>query len=200
VSPARRWLGHLGTFCAEDARNAPRDTIVNHLAGSTLMPRVLRFAIYRATGLKIGTPNIRRGVFFLDGRKVRIGRGGGINYGCLLEAVGTITIGDESVLGPQVTILTSDHPRDAHGHWDRTQSVGNPVTIGERCWIGARSTILPGVTIGDDVIVAAGAVVTKDCASNGLYAGVPARRIKELGAAAAVAAAQPVVTAVADVA
>jgi maltose O-acetyltransferase len=52
------------------------------------------------------------------------------------------------------------------------------VRIGDRCWIGARATILPGVSIGDGTVVAAGAVVTKDCEPDALYAGVPARRLR----------------------
>lgn len=55
-----------------------------------------------------------------------------------------------------------------------------PITVGDGCWIGARAVILPGVTIGDGCVIAAGAVVSKDCAPNGMYAGVPARRIREL--------------------
>jgi maltose O-acetyltransferase len=55
-----------------------------------------------------------------------------------------------------------------------------PITVGDGCWIGARSVILPGVTIGDGCVIAAGAVVNKDCAANGMYAGVPARRVKDL--------------------
>nr|WP_243895920.1 acyltransferase [Paenibacillus sp. F411] len=55
-----------------------------------------------------------------------------------------------------------------------------PIKVDDGCWIGARVTILPGVTVGQGCIIAAGAVVTKDCEPNGLYAGVPARRIKDL--------------------
>ncbi|WP_060664555.1 DapH/DapD/GlmU-related protein [Bacillus sp. CHD6a] len=57
---------------------------------------------------------------------------------------------------------------------------GKPIKIGNGCWVGARVTILPGVTIGDGCIIAAGSVVTKDCESNSLYSGVPAKRVKGL--------------------
>ncbi|WP_081357668.1 acyltransferase [Neomoorella thermoacetica] len=60
------------------------------------------------------------------------------------------------------------------------ESKNLPVIIGDGCWIGTRAVILPGVKIGEGCIIAAGAVVTKDCESNGLYAGVPAKRIKNL--------------------
>ncbi len=58
--------------------------------------------------------------------------------------------------------------------------VSYPIKVGNGCWIGARSTILPGVTVGDGCIIAAGSVVNKDCEPNSLYAGVPARKIKDL--------------------
>jgi maltose O-acetyltransferase len=60
------------------------------------------------------------------------------------------------------------------------KSISIPIKVGNGCWIGARSMILPGVTIGDGCIIAAGSVVTKDCEPNGLYAGTPAKRIKDL--------------------
>lgn len=67
---------------------------------------------------------------------------------------------------------------------DENKRAGNslrkPITIGRGCWIGTRSIILPGVTIGDGCIIAAGSVVNKDCEPNGLYAGCPAKRIKNL--------------------
>jgi acetyltransferase-like isoleucine patch superfamily enzyme len=76
-------------------------------------------------------------------------------------------------------VLTSTHAIGPHharlGDWRYL-----PVTIGAGCWIAARSVIMPGVTIGDGCIVAAGAVVLEDCEPDGLYAGVPARRIRDL--------------------
>ncbi|WJH37282.1 hypothetical protein N6H14_05985 [Paenibacillus sp. CC-CFT747] len=58
--------------------------------------------------------------------------------------------------------------------------IGLPIVIGDGVWIGTRATVLPGVRIGDGSVIAAGAVVTKDCAPHGIYAGTPARRVKEL--------------------
>lgn len=59
-------------------------------------------------------------------------------------------------------------------------AVGNPIYIEDGCWIGARSLILPGVTIGKGTIIAAGSIVTKNCEPNSLYAGIPAKKIKHL--------------------
>jgi len=58
---------------------------------------------------------------------------------------------------------------------------GKPVAVGNGCWIGARVMVMPGVSVGDGCVVAAGAIVTKDCEPHGLYAGVPAQRVRDLG-------------------
>lgn len=82
------------------------------------------------------------------------------------------------MIGPNVDIYTVNHPLDKEGR--RHYHTALPVTIGNDVWIGGKATILPGVTIGDNVVVAAGAVVTKDVPANTIVAGVPARVIKEL--------------------
>jgi maltose O-acetyltransferase len=76
-------------------------------------------------------------------------------------------------------VLTSTHDPGDHDN-RRGPYRTAPVSIGAGSWIGARATIMPGVTIGDGVTVAAGAVVTRDCEPDGLYAGVPAQRVKKL--------------------
>jgi acetyltransferase-like isoleucine patch superfamily enzyme len=77
-------------------------------------------------------------------------------------------------------VLTSTHEPGDHEN-RRGRYTTAPVTIGAGSWIGARATIMPGVTIGEGVTVGAGSVVTRDCEPDGLYAGVPATRVKELG-------------------
>jgi maltose O-acetyltransferase len=76
-------------------------------------------------------------------------------------------------------VITSNHEigpsEERLGAWRR-----EPVTVGAGCWVGARCLILPGVTIGDGCIVAAGSTVRDDCEPNGVYAGVPARRVRDL--------------------
>jgi maltose O-acetyltransferase len=151
---------------------------LNGLCASFFTPRVLRWALYRARGLDVRTPNVFPRCTITGGRDVTIGEGTFLNRGVYLEAVAPISIGRDCQVAMQVLIVTSTHPIEngRFGH-DR---VGRPVTIGDRCWIGARAIVLPGVTIGDDVVVAAGAVVTADCTPGGLYAGIPARRIRDL--------------------
>lgn len=116
---------------------------------------------------------------FFGSAKVKIGRGTFVNYRCFFDGFETIEIGSECAIAYGVTFCTSAH--EIGPGWKRaSKTIGAPIRVGNGCWIGANVTILPGVHIGDGCIVAAGAVVDKDCDPNGLYAGVPARRIKDL--------------------
>ncbi|MFC0434423.1 DapH/DapD/GlmU-related protein [Kutzneria buriramensis] len=149
--------------------------LVNAFAGSTLAPRPLRWAVYRLCGSRIDTMNVFPGLQ-LGGppSNLTVGRGTFLNVGCFIELVAPVRIGRDCQLGMQVMIVTSHHESTV----DRVPT-GRPVVIGNRVWLGARATVLPGVTIGDDVVIAAGAVVATDCVGPGTYAGVPARLIKE---------------------
>lgn len=104
-----------------------------------------------------------------------------INVGCFLLAKDIIEIGENSTLAYQVTILTSANPNGPYNKLARIYPKMNaPVFIGDNSWIGARATILPGVTIGDFCVVAAGAVVTKDVSDYTVVAGIPAKVIRKL--------------------
>ena len=149
-------------------------TLVNGVLSHHLTPRLIRWLGYRMVGLRIAAPNIYPGLR-LHGRlrTVEIGRGTFFNRECFIEAEGPVQIGRDCQFGPQVMIVTSHHPRTSGGAVSKTPE-RRGVRIGDRVWVGARALILPGVEIGDDVVIAAGAVVTKDCLEPGLYAGVPA--------------------------
>ncbi len=153
--------------------------VINGIAGSYLTPRLARIALYRLMGVRVDTTAIFDGCTLVGGAQITIGRDTFLNRACYLEAVGPISIGAATAVGMEVAFITSHHPIDKDGRFS-VEATGLPITVGDRCWIGARATILPGVTIADDVVVAAGAVVAKDCATGGLYAGVPARRIRDL--------------------
>jgi maltose O-acetyltransferase len=96
------------------------------------------------------------------------------NHGCILLDICEIRIGDMTQLGPYVQVLTADHPRDPETR-DAGLEFGKPISIGRNVWIGGGAIILPGITIGDDAIVGAGAVVTRDVDSGTTVAGNPAR-------------------------
>ena len=108
---------------------------------------------------------------------LRIGEYCRINRNCCLDARGSLTIGNNVSISPDVTILTMQH-----FHNDPTFADDyRPVLIEDYVWIGTRAMVMPGVTIGHGAVVAAGAVVTKDVASQSIVGGVPARPIGRLG-------------------
>ena len=111
------------------------------------------------------------------GKNTRIGKRVFINAGCQFQDQGGIIIGDDVLVGPQAIIATLNHDPDPA---KRGGMIPKPVKIGNKVWLGARVTICPGVTIGEDAIVGAGAVVTKNVAPRTVVAGVPARTIKGL--------------------
>lgn len=93
--------------------------------------------------------------------------------GCYIQGINGVSIGDDTLFAPGVKMISANHDMDSEGR----HLPAPPIRIGKRCWIGANAVILPGVELGDDVIVGAGAVVTKSCPAGVIVAGVPARQI-----------------------
>ena len=110
------------------------------------------------------------------GRTSPFGKEVFLNAGCRFQDQGGITIGNGVLIGHNVVLSTLNHDPRPPGAWLHPA----PIVIGDRVWIGSNATVLPGVTIGDGAIVAAGAVVTKDVAPNTVVAGVPARLLRPL--------------------
>lgn len=109
------------------------------------------------------------------GRHTTIGERVFINRDCFFVDLGGITLEEDVLLGPRVTLISVNHNEDpAH----RRDLVLRAVRIGRGAWLGANVTVLPGVTIGPGAIVGAGAVVTKDVPANTIVAGVPAKVIR----------------------
>ena len=111
------------------------------------------------------------------GMNITIGKNVFFNTGCSFQDRGGISIGDGSMIGMNVAIATLNHGLDLE---TRNTTFSSPVVIGKNVWIGSNATILPGVTIGDNSVVAAGAVVTKDVPENTVVAGVPAKFLKRV--------------------
>ena len=112
------------------------------------------------------------------GGNLRFGRNVFVNHGCTALDLGGIDIGDDVMIGPNVQLISSGHPLDPG---TRRRSITTaPVRIGRGVWIAAGATVLQGVTVGDDAVVAAGAVVTRDVPPRTLVAGVPARAVRAL--------------------
>lgn len=101
------------------------------------------------------------------------------NYDCVFLDVCAIEFGDECMLGPGVHVYTASHPLDPVERTSGTE-FGEPVTVGDRVWIGGRSVLNPGVSVGDDAVVASGAVVTEDVPDGVVVGGNPAEVIREV--------------------
>ncbi|MBR5871612.1 MAG: sugar O-acetyltransferase [Clostridia bacterium] len=114
------------------------------------------------------------------GKHVHLGRDVYFNFNVTLVDDNDITIGDCTMVGPNTVIATASHPicpelREQGGQFNL------PVVIGKNCWLGAGVIVLPGVTIGDNTVVGAGSVVTKDLPPNVVAAGNPCRILREIG-------------------
>lgn len=109
------------------------------------------------------------------GRFTKIGKHVFINSGCSFLDLGGITLEDHVMLAPQVKLMTETHPLDPI---TRRGLIPKPIHIKRNAWIGAGATILPGVTVGENSVVAAGAVVSKDVPENTVVGGIPAKWIK----------------------
>jgi acetyltransferase-like isoleucine patch superfamily enzyme len=115
-------------------------------------------------------------VYSDQGVNIRVGRNVFINHSCTLNDIGGITIGDEVFIGPRVSLITSGHPIDPT--FRRRQIVAAPITIERGVWLCTGATVLHGVTVGEDSVVAAGAVVTRDVPAGVVVGGVPARVLR----------------------
>ncbi|EJL6987593.1 sugar O-acetyltransferase [Vibrio cholerae] len=113
------------------------------------------------------------------GLNIHVGENFYANFGCVILDVAEVRIGDNCFIAPQVGIYTATHPIDPIQR-NSGLEFGKPIRIGNNCWIGGHATINPGVTLGDNVVVASGAVVTKSFGSNVVIGGNPARVLKEI--------------------
>lgn len=115
--------------------------------------------------------------YFCYGYNIQLGEECYLNMGCTFIDDGKITIGNKVAFGPGVTIATVGHPI----HPDhRRLMYADPVTIEDNCWIGANTTICPGVTIGENSVIGAGSIVTKDIPANSVAVGNPCKVLREI--------------------
>ncbi|WP_082569440.1 acyltransferase [Knoellia sp. Soil729] len=147
---------------------------------SGLIPRPFRHYPLRAIGVDVDrAARIEAGVR-IGSRKVAIGYGTFVQPGVVIEnQYAWVRIGRRCDIAREALLLTTTHEVGSDGRRAGALQWA-PVTIGDGVWIGARAVIMPGVTVGDGCIIAAGAVVTTDCAPDGVYAGTPARRLRDL--------------------
>ena len=138
---------------------------------------------------EIGEGSFLQGpIYFHYGTHTRIGKNFFANFNFTVQDDSTVTIGDNCNFGPGVTIVTPIHPLlpnerremlSANGEKKRL-CYAKPVKIGNDCWLGANVTVCPGITIGDNCVIGAGSVVTRDIPANSFAAGVPCKVIREI--------------------
>lgn len=158
-----------------------RQTWLNTVAGHPIFSTRVRVRLLRWGGLDLGTVGVFPAATFVSGHDVKMHDRVFVNVGVLFDAGARIELESGVSVGPRVQFVTSTHdlgPPSWRGGCGETRVA--PILVRQGTWIGAGAIILSGVTIGAGCVIAAGSVVTRDCAPNGLYAGTPAVRRRDL--------------------
>jgi acetyltransferase-like isoleucine patch superfamily enzyme len=138
-------------------------------------PQEVRELFERLTGAPVDPSFWMLPPFYTDfGKNIRVGKNVFINHGCEFMDRGGITLEDNVLVGPKVNLITINHPVEPSR---RRSTFCAPIVIERNAWIGVGASIMPGVTIGENAIVAANAVVTKAVAANTIVGGIPAKVI-----------------------
>lgn len=141
-------------------------------------PEQIRELLSQITGTEIDQSVAGFTPLYINyGKHTKIGKNVFINFNCTFLDLGGITIEDNVLLAPNVSLLSEGHPVSPE---ERHSLIPRPIHIKKNAWIGAGSSILQGVTIGENSIVAAGAVVSKDVPDNSIAGGIPAKVLKSL--------------------
>ena len=171
--PAGELYVATGEELAADARRAAE--WMDRYNASLVRTQRDHAAMLRELFAQVGEGAYIRPPFHCDyGFNISLGRGVFLNFNSVILDVVRATISDGTQIGPGVQILTADHPRDPAQRRAGLE-LGRPITIGCNVWIGGGAMILPGVTVGDDAIVGAGAVVTRDVRNGATVVGNPAK-------------------------
>lgn len=155
---------------------------INWAQNSILLRDGIRTRILRFGGAKIArTARVGSGNFF-GSCDFELGEGVYINVNGFFDGSAKITVGEGVRFGPHVKILTGTHiyRNNVMRRSMEDGIIAAPVSIGRGCWLGIGVTVMPGVKIAEGCVIAAGSLVLKDTRPNGLYAGVPAKRLKDL--------------------
>jgi len=154
--------------------------VFSGILGSELIPAFLRTKIMRAAGFELSEScTIWPGCSFRS-KRIRTGSDVFINVGFFFDGYDQCTIGNRVRIGQFVRILTATHEIGPPEQRGMVEVVGKPVHIEDGCWIGAGVTILPGVTIKRGCVIATHSVVLESTQEDGLYAGNPAKRVRNL--------------------
>ncbi len=139
-------------------------------------PKAIRELLSEITVSEIDeTVSVFTPLYINYGKNIKIGKNVFINFDCVFLDLGGITIEDNVLIAPKVSLLSEGHPVSPN---ERQSLVPGHIHLKRNAWIGAGATILPGVTVDENAVVAAGAVVSKNVAANTVVGGVPAKPIK----------------------
>jgi maltose O-acetyltransferase len=173
-------------YIAEDAENAAEfgrtQELLARFNGAAPGAWDERDALLRELLREVGEGVVVRPPFFCEYGNVRIGDRTFVNVDAVLLDVAPITIGAACQIATRVQLLTATHPIDPEPRrvgWESAE----PITLEDNVWLGGGAIVCPGVTIGENTVVGAGAVVTKDLPAGVVAAGVPARVLREIGEA-----------------
>lgn len=178
--------------------SSSKDLFKQHMLGLARCDRFNKIAVWRYASKQLALQRLipsskGKGLavfapFYCEyGVNIHVGKGCFVNYNCTFLDVAPITLGDGVWIGANVTLATPNHPFIAEerlpadypdGFHDLEYS--SPITIKDGCWICSSATICGGVTVGENSIIAAGAVVNKDVPPNSIAAGVPAKVIRQI--------------------
>jgi len=159
-----------------------REYATNKVAASHIFPQALRRRSLRWLGAEIGPgTRILPQTLIRSPKKLTIGSNSFLSYRITIEGEGDLSIGSHCHVATGVTFVTTTHELvESRGPSRAGPRVTAAIRVEDGSWIGANVTILPGVVIGGACVIGAGAIVAASCRSNGLYVGVPARRIRDL--------------------
>ena len=157
-----------------EARFRAQELLVRYNASpprNTLGREALLRELFGAAG---DAPNVMPRFSCDYGFNIRVGRNLFVNYDCVFLDVAPIDLGDDVQIAPAVQLLTATHPLDPAVRRSGLEG-GRPIRIGHNVWIGGGAIVLPGVTVGDDAVIGAGSVVTRDVPAGAVVVGNPAR-------------------------
>ena len=164
----------LEAYRMREASYATKELLIK--MNNSVDPAEIREILSEITSSPIDeTTGLFTPLFINYGKNIKIGKGVFINFNCTFLGLGGITIEDDVFIGPNVNILSEGHPLSPK---DRHSLLVKHIHIKRNAWIGAGANILKGVTIGENSIVAAGSVVSKDVPDNTVVGGIPAKVIK----------------------
>ncbi|MEX3504771.1 sugar O-acetyltransferase [Corynebacterium sp. LK2510] len=172
--PTGEWYLPSGDPQADARHRATWELVREFNALSNTDPGRARELLSQMFPGSVSTPDVWAPLHLEFGVNTRFGEGCFMNFNCTILDIAPVTIGARCLFGPGCQLITVGHPVDDHAMRAEGWEIAHPITIGDDCWFGAGSMVMPGVTVGDRCVVAAGAVITRDVPAGSLVAGVPA--------------------------